>query len=204
MSDMLPDVLAQHLSVIFCGINPASTAAAAGRHFVSPSNRFWRVLHLAGFTPSQIRPEDDRTILHHGCGLTTAVARPTRQAGDLSRKELRQAASTLKAKVEYYAPRVIAFLGKAAYAAMMENQEIAWGLQPLRFGGATAWVLPNHSGLNRNFSLSALVTAYAELNDALRAENDSRLQVAGACSGDAATIRRQKIKQTKKPAAAAP
>jgi TDG/mug DNA glycosylase family protein len=42
--------------VIFCGINPASSAAAAGHHFLSPTNRFWRVLHLAGFTPSSIGP----------------------------------------------------------------------------------------------------------------------------------------------------
>jgi double-stranded uracil-DNA glycosylase len=72
MRDHLPDIMAEHLSVVFCGINPASTAAEAGRHFVSPSNRFWRVLHLAGFTPVQIIPEDDRDILRYGFGITAA------------------------------------------------------------------------------------------------------------------------------------
>lgn len=44
-----PDILAGDLDMIFCGLNPATTAATAG-HFPSRSNRFWTVLHLAGFT----------------------------------------------------------------------------------------------------------------------------------------------------------
>ncbi len=55
----LPDILTKDLAVIFCGINPGATAAAAGRHFVSSTNRFWRVLHLAEFTPVQIDPAND-------------------------------------------------------------------------------------------------------------------------------------------------
>src|SRR5262249_57045949 len=124
VSNGLPDILAKDLSVIFCGINPGATAAAAGRHFVSPSNRFWRVIHLAGFTPVQIRPEDDRTILHYGFGLTTAVARPTQRAGDLSRQELAQAVAGLRRKIARYAPHIVAFLGKAAYAAIAQTPEI--------------------------------------------------------------------------------
>jgi TDG/mug DNA glycosylase family protein len=38
----------------------------------------------------------------------------------------------------------------------------------LDFAGATAWVLPNPSGLNRGFTLDALVGAYAELHAAVR------------------------------------
>ncbi len=76
----LPDIIARNLSVVFCGINPGMTAAVSGHHFSSPSNRFWRVIHLAGFTPVQVLPENDRSLLDFGCGLTTAVARPTRRA----------------------------------------------------------------------------------------------------------------------------
>jgi G:T/U-mismatch repair DNA glycosylase len=43
-----PDVLAKGLDVIFCGINPASTAAEAGHNFSSASNRFWRGAALGG------------------------------------------------------------------------------------------------------------------------------------------------------------
>jgi TDG/mug DNA glycosylase family protein len=168
MADGLPDILAKNLAVIFCGINPGQTAATAGRHFVNRSNRFWRVLHLAGFTPVEISPENDRSILTYGYGLTTAVARPTRRAGELSRQELALAASMLEQKIVSFAPRNLAFLGKAAYAAIVQNPEVKWGRQTAAFAGASVWLLPNPSGLNRNFSLDALVAAYREMHLAIQ------------------------------------
>jgi double-stranded uracil-DNA glycosylase len=167
MTDGLPDILAKNLSVIFCGINPGQTAATAGRHFVNRSNRFWRVLHLSGFTPEEIRPENDRSILAYGYGLTTAVARPTRRAGDLTREELALAASMLERKIASFTPRNVAFLGKPAYAAIVKNPKLRWGRQAAPFAGASVWVLPNPSGLNRNFSLDALVVAYREMRLAM-------------------------------------
>lgn len=163
----LPDILAPGLSVIFCGINPGATAALAGRHFVSRTNRFWRVLHQSGFTPQQIAPEDDRSILQYGCGLTVAVTRPTPGASDLSRLELKRAGAALERKIRRYAPRVVAFLGKPAFAAITGNSNVTWGRQPEPFGGAVAWVLPNPSGRNLNFSFDALVRAYSELRKAV-------------------------------------
>ncbi|MFM0479225.1 G/U mismatch-specific DNA glycosylase [Paraburkholderia strydomiana] len=159
----LPDVLEPGLSLIFCGINPGMRAAATGHHFEGRNNRFWQTVHLAGFTPQQIRPEDDCTLLRYGCGLTTAVSRPTAQAGELSRLEIEAAASDFQRKIAHYAPRYIAFLGKMAISAMSGRRDIQWGLQADRFGGARAWVLPNPSGLNRAYSLDSLVSAYREL-----------------------------------------
>ncbi|CAB3749774.1 G/U mismatch-specific DNA glycosylase [Paraburkholderia humisilvae] len=159
----LPDILAPGLSVVFCGINPGMLAASTGRHFAGKGNRFWRVVHLAGFTPEQFRPEDDHALLQYGCGLTTAATRPTPRANDLSRVEIHAAAAEFERKIERYAPRYVAFLGKMALAAMSNTRDIQWGLQSAAFGGARAWVLPNPSGLNRGFSLDALVSAYREL-----------------------------------------
>ncbi|OAJ57897.1 mismatch-specific DNA-glycosylase [Paraburkholderia ginsengiterrae] len=163
----LPDVLEPGLSLIFCGINPGIRAAATGHHFEGRGNRFWRVLHLAGFTPEQIRPEDDRTLLRYGCGLTTVVPRPTAQAAELSRLEIELAGEAFRRKIERYAPRDIAFLGKMALSAISGTRSIEWGLQTERFGGARAWVLPNPSGLNRAFNLDALVDAYREVRVAV-------------------------------------
>lgn len=80
MADELPDLIAPHLDVLFCGINPGLTAAATGHHFAGRSNRFWRVIHLAGFTAAEISPQDDRAILQYGCGLTAVVKRPDRKS----------------------------------------------------------------------------------------------------------------------------
>jgi double-stranded uracil-DNA glycosylase len=163
----LPDLIEPGLSLIFCGINPGMRAASSGHHFEGRSNRFWRVLHLAGFTPEQIRPEDDHTLLRYGCGLTTVVPRPTARAADLSRAEIELAADDFQRKIEHYAPRYVVFLGKMALAAITGGRDIEWGLQSEPFGGAHAWVLPNPSGLNRSFSLDALVAAYTELRNAV-------------------------------------
>jgi len=162
----LSDLLRKNLDVVFCGINPALSAAQAGHHFSSRSNRFWRVLHLAGFTPHVIRPENDRTVLQFGCGLTAAVERPTVRASELAGHEFHEAAAVLERKLRHYRPRFVAFLGKPAFAAIFRQRRVDWGPQVIRFGGAQVWVLPNPSGLNRAFNLDALATFYRELRTA--------------------------------------
>jgi TDG/mug DNA glycosylase family protein len=162
-----PDILAKDLDVIFCGLNPASSAAAAGHNFSSASNRFWPALHLAGFTATRLRAEDERRLLEYGCGITAVVRRPTRKADEISAEEFRRARPDFESRMQQYAPRSIAFLGKRALSAMTGRPDIAWGEQPTRFAGTMAWVLPNPSGLNRNFTLDALVSAYARLRAAL-------------------------------------
>lgn len=77
------------------------------------------------------------------------------------------AAAGLQHKLALMQPQWIAFLGKAAYAAMTGKRQLAWGEQPERFGGARVWILPNPSGLNRGYSKERLVDAYAELRRAL-------------------------------------
>jgi len=166
VSPLLPDILAADLDVVFCGINPALSAAQSGHHFSNPTNRFWRVLHLAGFTPHLIQAENDRTILEFGCGLTAAVQRPTVQASEVKRLEFRQGAKTLESTIQRYHPRYLAFLGKPAFAALFDQRTVVWGQQSLTFAGAKVWVLPNPSGLNRAFDLPSLVAAYRQLREA--------------------------------------
>jgi TDG/mug DNA glycosylase family protein len=162
----LPDLLSNGLDVVFCGINPALSAARMGHHFSSPSNRFWRVLYLAGFTPHLIEPENDRTILQFGYGLTAAAERPTVSASEVTNLEFLEAAKKLERKILRYRPRFVAFLGKPAFAAIFRKQKVNWGEQSVKFGGAEVWVLPNPSGLNRAFSLAQLVSAYQDLRTA--------------------------------------
>jgi double-stranded uracil-DNA glycosylase len=162
MADALPDIIAERLAVVFCGINPGMTAAATGHHFAGRGNRFWRAIHLAGFTPEEILALNDRTILQYGCGLTTVVDRPTARADQLSAQDYIAAAAHFEQKIMRYAPRFVGFLGKAAYCALSGQREIAWGSQPAAFGGAAVWVLPNPSGRNRAFTLAQLVGAYRQ------------------------------------------
>jgi double-stranded uracil-DNA glycosylase len=166
----LPDILANDLDVVFCGLNPGLGAAAAGHHFLGRGNRFWPVLFKSGFTPRLFDPTDDRLLLHEGCGLTTVVARPTASADEISLGEFTAASAALTSKIETYQPRFVAFLGKSAYRAIAGRSTVEWGRQTELFGGAGAWILPNPSGRNRGFSFDELVAAYRELRRATRAE----------------------------------
>lgn len=47
---MITDILASHLQVVFCGINPGLSTAHHGYHFANANNRFWRVIYQTGFT----------------------------------------------------------------------------------------------------------------------------------------------------------
>lgn len=167
MSDGLRDIIGGQLSVLFFGINPGMAAAATGHHFEGRANRFWRAIHLAGFTPEELSPQEDRRILDYGCGLTTVVSRPTATAGELSKQDFVDAASAFERKIATYAPKFVAFLGKAAYAALTDTRDIPWGRQPIALQGSTVWVLPNPSGRNRAFTLEQLVDAYRELQRTL-------------------------------------
>jgi TDG/mug DNA glycosylase family protein len=163
------DILDAGLKAVFCGINRPPSAELAGHNFSSSSNRFWSVLHGAGFTDVLLRPHDERRLLEYGYGITAVVDRATSKAADVSPQELMHARLGFEARMRRHAPRAVAFLGKRAFAMMMSLGSVEWGLQATRFAGTMTWVLPNPSGLNRSFGLDALVRSYAELRSAVEA-----------------------------------
>ena len=163
----LPDIISNSLNVAFCGINPGMRSAEVGLHFANRSNRFWRVLHLAGFTARQLEPEGARLLLDYGCGITSAVPRPTVSATDLSRADYIAALPALEQKIAKYRPKYLAFLGKPAVSVFLNQRDISWGLQSRTFGGSAVWVLPNPSGLNCAFTMGMLTYAYRELFEAV-------------------------------------
>src|SRR5258708_37526438 len=91
----LPDVIAQDLDVLFCGINPGLYTAAVQQHFGRPGNRFWPTLHRSGFTPRLFHPSEQRELLQYGAGITTVVARETASAAEVSAEELDACAKIL-------------------------------------------------------------------------------------------------------------
>lgn len=161
----LPDVIARDLDVLFCGINPGLYTAAVGHHFGRPGNRFWPVLHRAGFTPRLFHPSEQRELLQYGCGITNLVARATTAADELTAEELEAGAKVLERKVKRYAPRVLAIVGIGAYRTAFGRPRAKIGLQPETIGSTAIWILPNPSGLNANYTPSQLVDVFAELRE---------------------------------------
>jgi TDG/mug DNA glycosylase family protein len=94
-----PDILSEGLEVVFCGINPATTAAAAGHNFSNRSNRFWTALHLAGFTDRLLQPHEEQHLLTYGCGITAVVDRPTRRAEEITPTEFAAVRPAFEAKM---------------------------------------------------------------------------------------------------------
>jgi TDG/mug DNA glycosylase family protein len=160
---LVPDVAAPGLRVLFCGINPGLYSAAVGRHFARPGNRFWPVLHRAGFTPRQLAPWESDELLRLGYGITNVVRRATATAAELDDAELRAGGRQLRARVRRLRPRALAVLGIGAYRHAFARPEAALGPQPERLGDTLVWVLPNPSGLNAHYGLASLAGLFEEL-----------------------------------------
>jgi TDG/mug DNA glycosylase family protein len=162
----VPDLIAPDLAVLFCGINPGLYTAAVGHHFAGPSNRFWKVLHLAGFTDRPITAFDEHELLPRGYGITNVVARATARADELAPEEFVAGGRRLAAKVRRFRPRVLAVLGVGAYRTAFGRAKAGVGPQAERLGATRLWVLPNPSGLNANYQLPDLVRLFVALREA--------------------------------------
>jgi double-stranded uracil-DNA glycosylase len=177
----VPDVIEPDLRVLFCGINPGLYSGATGHHFARPGNRFWKALHLSGFTPVEVSPFDERSLPAYGLGITNLVERATATAAELSSDELVGGGERLAAKVRAFGPRFLACLGVDAYRTAFRDPRAAVGPRAERLGGTRVWILPNPSGLNAHYHLPALVDAFRALRDAVAHE-----EAAGPTSGPAA------------------
>jgi TDG/mug DNA glycosylase family protein len=162
----VPDVIGPGLRVLFCGINPGLYSGATGHHFARPGNRFWPVLHAAGFTPRLLAPHEEQELLAAGCGVTNLVARATATAAELARAELVAGRQRLEATVSPYRPRFVAVLGISAYRAAFKRPKAVLGPQPETLAGAGLWLLPNPSGLNAHYQLQELAGLFRELREA--------------------------------------
>ncbi len=156
------------LDVLFCGINPGRWSGAVGHHFAHPGNRFWRALHLAGFTDRQLTPAEEGLLVGYGIGITNLVERTTAAAADLDPAELRQGAAALERKVRRFAPWAVAFFGMGAFRVAFEKPRALAGRQPEMVGRAVVWVLPNPSGLQAAYGLDDIVEQLRALRSSVR------------------------------------
>ncbi|MET8571171.1 G/U mismatch-specific DNA glycosylase [Streptomyces sp. NPDC004783] len=170
---LVPDVVADGLRVLFCGINPGLLSAATGHHFARPGNRFWPVLHLSGFTPRLLKPSEQEELLSYGLGITNVVARASARADELTAEEYREGGRHLALKVARLRPRWLAVVGVTAYRAAFDDRRAQVGPQERTIGGTRVWVLPNPSGLNAHWTAATMAEEFARL----RAAADGEVQV---------------------------
>ena len=158
-----PDILAEDLRIVFCGINPGLYSAAVGHHFARPGNRFWPTLFKAGLTPTLFTGFDDARLLENGLGITNIVARATAKAEELTTDELIAGAVKLRRKILRYRPRFLAIVGFGAYRVAFRQPKAVGGPQAKSIGDTHIWLLPNTSGLNANHLPAELARRFEEL-----------------------------------------
>ena len=161
----LKDILVPRPRILFVGINPSLRSEAAGHHFASPGNPFWRLLFAARLVPVELTYTEDRRLTEFGFALTNLCARATRAAAELSREEIEHGKRTLLAKVRRLRPEVVAFVGITIYreffrelparsshgASAAQLAKAGAGAKLELICGARVFVLPNPSGLNASF-----------------------------------------------------
>lgn len=161
-------MIAPGLDVLFCGINPGLYTAAIGHHFGRPGNRFWKLLHLAGFTPRELSPYEERELLRYACGVTNLVNVATARADELDPADLVRGGARLRRTVRRWRPRAVAVLGTDAYRTAFGLRRVALGRQTDPLEGAAVWVLPSPSGLQASYQLPELVRLFRALRRATR------------------------------------
>src|SRR4051794_34755142 len=155
------DLIGPGLRLLFVGINPGLWTAAVNAHFARPGNRFWPALYRAGITRRQfdvsggMTPDEVRELTTAGIGITNLVPVATARADEVSRAELTLGTERLRTFVRQHHPRVVAILGKTAYARAFGVPKIIAGRQPADLEGAELWVLPNPSGLNAHDTIDS-------------------------------------------------
>lgn len=170
----MPDVVADGLQVLFCGINPGLMTAVTGHHFARPGNRFWPVLRLSGFTPRLLRPSEQHELPSYGLGITNVVARASARADELTAEEYREGGRLLTLKVARWRPRWLAVVGITAYRAAFDDPGARVGPQERTIGNARVWVLPNPSGLNAHWTAQTMAEEFARLRVAAQGQGQAR------------------------------
>lgn len=148
MDDVLPDVLAPRLEVLFCGNAAGKVSARRGAPFAGPGNYFWPVLHEVGLTPVLLAPEEFRRLPEFGLGLTDACK--TRFGSDAEVGTADHDPDRVRRSVLAFDPAHLAFVGKQA-ARIVLGRPVDYGRQPELVEDAQVWVLPSTSGLARRF-----------------------------------------------------
>ena len=146
---ILPDVLRPDLKLVFCGMAASKKSAEVGAYYAGPGNRFWPILFETGLTSKRLPAHKFRELLQYGYGLTDIAKH---QAGNDA--ELDQSAISpdeLRAKIEQFAPRVLAFVGKRAAQEFFGQKAIDYGRQSATIGRTVIFVLPSTSGAARRF-----------------------------------------------------
>ena len=118
---ILPDILANDLKVVFCGMAPGNVSAKAGAYYANNSNKFWEMLYKMGLTAKKMAAQDFRHVLAAGIGLTDM------------------------AKEQFGMDKVLKKQDFDRYYGLSSSADIQYGKQAETIGSTVVFVLPSPS-----------------------------------------------------------
>lgn len=151
--DIVADVLAPGMRVVFCGTRPSTASALRRAYYAKAGNRFWPTLHTVGLTPEQFLPEDFEKLRALGIGLTDIAKTSAGQDATMTSEDID--VQRLWDSMRAFRPRILAFTSKTAALhalgavtpAGRRRGVLAYGVQPERVAGIEVHVLSSTSGL---------------------------------------------------------
>ena len=152
----LPDFVGPGMAVLVCGLNPSVVAADAGYGYAGPTNRFWRAAVAAGLVSPALARRPLAILEREHVGMTDLVKRATPKAAQVTGDEYRAGAGRVERLVAWLRPRRVLFVGLGGWRAAVDAHARP-GLQPARFGGVPAYVMPSTSGLNARTTMPELI-----------------------------------------------
>ncbi|MGB3720390.1 MAG: mismatch-specific DNA-glycosylase [Proteobacteria bacterium] len=144
--ELLPDLLAPDLDVVFVGTAAGRTSAKIGAYYAHPGNRFWRALYEVGLTPRLYNPKEFRRLLDHRIGLTDLCKIAAGMDAEIQSEHYDRV--RFRIQLEEFKPRSVAFTSKRAASIWLQNptDRIDYGLQQRSTEGPAVFVLPSPSG----------------------------------------------------------
>ena len=146
---LVPDLLAPGLDLVFCGTAPSPASFKARAYYANPGNAFWPTLHAVGLTPERFTPQRYPELLAWGIGLTDL--NKTEYGSDHELSPAAMDARTLHAKLRKFRPAAVAFTSKHAASLGLGIKAPAYGRQTGLLEGAVVFVVASPSGRARSF-----------------------------------------------------
>lgn len=165
-SPLLVDFLTPNLKVIFVGAAPSLWAARMGHYYAGPTNKFWLLLHQAGFTPRRLNAEEDAEVLQYGIGLTGIFKHISSSANHLLPVPTEEIRARLREKLLRHRPRFVCFNGKDVYQLYTGRPCMDWGEQNERIGDSRVYVVHSSSARADGWAADRLAL-YKELKSLL-------------------------------------
>ncbi|EEH09240.1 uracil DNA glycosylase superfamily protein [Histoplasma capsulatum G186AR] len=187
----LRDTIPHNLVLLFIGVNPGIMTGQTGHVYAHPSNLYWKLLHSSGITDYRHPPSDTYQLPElYSVGNTNIVERPTRDASQLSRKEMDDGVPVLERKIREKRPEAVCLVGKSIWEAVwrvrrgraIKKEEFRYGWQDEgdRMGrtkewkGARVFVATTTSGLAAGMTMAEKQAVWSELGEWVKRRREER------------------------------